>query len=296
MKKKELQLQIEKPCLANWDAMKPNTLGRHCDHCAKQVYDATNLSPEEILAFYARNNGQACMRIRTDLINKPFIMQEPVWYQNLIQFPKRVAFILGLQFLFFQQIKAQVKGIVSSDKNRDGVLKRYFKSVSISGTVADSATQEPIPYVQVRVLQGNKVIGTTTCKFDGTYKIDLRDSVEPNAPASIEFMQTAFDTAIIKSFQFNKNKIVIDTVFLDQSFSMLKEIDIDAPKIEERDYNAYMTRRIGNSSYSVGLMSITQMEYKLSPAELSKLIPPIIDPSPRNTQNDLKPGATPFLQ
>ena len=100
----------------------------------------------------------------------------------------------------------------------------------------------------------------------------------------------------IKSFQFNKNKIVIDTVFLDQSFSMLKEIDIDAPKIEERDYNAYMTRRIGNSSYSVGLMSITQMEYKLSPAELSKLIPPIIDPSPRNTQNDLKPGATPFLQ
>lgn len=296
MKNKELKLQIENPCHANWDAMKPNNLGRHCDHCAKQVYDATNLSPEEILAFYARNNGQACMRIRTDLINKPFIMQEPAWYQSILQFPKRVAFILGLQFLFFQQIKAQVKGIVSSNKNSDGILKRYFKSVSISGTVADSSTQEPIPYVYVRVRQGNKVIGSTTCKFDGTYKIDLRDSVEPNAPASIEFMQTAFDTAIIKSFQFNKNKIVIDTVFLDQSFSMLKEIDIDAPKIEGREYNVYMTRHSGGTCYSLGAMVFTHRSQSLTPAELTKLIPPVNDPSPRNTQNDLKPGATPFLQ
>ncbi len=75
---------------------------------------------------------------------------------------------------------------------------------------------------------------------------------------------------------------------------MLKVSQVEPPTIDGVPYKEYMTRK--SQSYTMGCFAIVVNRQVSLTKNLTKLIPPVNDPSPRNTQNDLKPGATPFLQ
>ncbi len=276
---KEIIFSVESPCNADWDTMNITAKGKHCQQCDKEVIDASNLSPEEIFSVYKQKKGHACMRMRTEMVEVPHILNESKWYTLFSRYYKKIALFAGMQFLFLNQMKAQVKNVLVSDKNSDGVMKRYLKSIKISGMVADSVTKEPIPYVKVQVKKNNKIIGSTNCQFDGTYTIDLKDTIEDNEPASIEFLQTMFDSVVIKEFRFNKSQIFIDTVYLRKSFTLLKEIEIISPKLKPViSGNSSLNTRC----FSMGkIISVRRIDKLSSANELAKLLQDVPNVSPR---------------
>jgi len=56
--KKTLQIEIPKPCHADWDAMTPNGNGRHCNLCTKTVVDFTKMTAEDIATYFRKNAGK----------------------------------------------------------------------------------------------------------------------------------------------------------------------------------------------------------------------------------------------
>ena len=62
--KKYDTINIPKPCLQDWDAMTPNSKGRHCLSCAKTVVDFTQMEVHQIQAYLAEHSKQSiCGRV-----------------------------------------------------------------------------------------------------------------------------------------------------------------------------------------------------------------------------------------
>ena len=61
---------ISKPCNENWDAMTPQSGGRHCDECDKTVKDFTVLTNDEISTYLTEHEGEKiCGRFSSDQLN-----------------------------------------------------------------------------------------------------------------------------------------------------------------------------------------------------------------------------------
>lgn len=61
-------LRIASPCDASWAEMEGNEQRRHCGQCDKNVYNLTELEPDEIVQLIEETEGQFCGRMyqRTD--------------------------------------------------------------------------------------------------------------------------------------------------------------------------------------------------------------------------------------
>ena len=59
------KVQVAKPCPANWREMKGNDQVRHCTHCAKNVYNLSNMSRQEAADLIERTEGKVCVRYYT---------------------------------------------------------------------------------------------------------------------------------------------------------------------------------------------------------------------------------------
>jgi hypothetical protein len=57
------QLRIASPCTASWDDMKGDERVRHCSDCKLNVYNASGLSENEVLALVEQTEGRLCMRL-----------------------------------------------------------------------------------------------------------------------------------------------------------------------------------------------------------------------------------------
>lgn len=62
-----MKLKIDEPCPADWNQMKIGLHARFCDSCDKNVYDFTDKSRAEIIAYLLSNpNERTCGRLRPD--------------------------------------------------------------------------------------------------------------------------------------------------------------------------------------------------------------------------------------
>lgn len=222
MKRKELQFSIEKPCLAHWDAMKPNTLGRHCDLCAKQVYDATNLTPEEIFKIFIEQKGNACMRVPSNLLEESFVISMPEKKFSVKNIYRNIALFVGMQMLFFQQIKAQITQLTNTDKLSDGTIKRNAKSICISGTVAFRKDTFPLENMKIELRRNNIVLACTQALNDGSYSLELPSYEQVEGRLSMVFSHPNYSDILSKPFSINKARIVMDTVYFDMELKTRK--------------------------------------------------------------------------
>ncbi len=53
-----LQIKIPIPCHEDWNAMKQQEIGRHCNVCVKTVVDFTNMSDDEVRNYLLQNKGK----------------------------------------------------------------------------------------------------------------------------------------------------------------------------------------------------------------------------------------------
>ncbi len=62
---------ISNPCHENWDAMTPQSGGRHCKECDKTVKDFTVLTNDEISTYLTQHAGEKiCGRFSDDQLNE----------------------------------------------------------------------------------------------------------------------------------------------------------------------------------------------------------------------------------
>jgi hypothetical protein len=59
-----LKLNIPTPCSADQSNFKPTANGGFCNHCAKEVIDFTNMTDQEILAFFKNNQAGTCGKFK----------------------------------------------------------------------------------------------------------------------------------------------------------------------------------------------------------------------------------------
>jgi hypothetical protein len=64
--KKQILLDIKRPCSENWESFTPTSPGGFCSSCSKTVIDFTKMTDEEILRFFNKQTMQACGRFRSD--------------------------------------------------------------------------------------------------------------------------------------------------------------------------------------------------------------------------------------
>jgi len=57
------QVQVAKPCPANWDEMKGDDQVRHCTHCRLNVYNLSEMDAEAALTLVRNAEGRMCVRL-----------------------------------------------------------------------------------------------------------------------------------------------------------------------------------------------------------------------------------------
>jgi hypothetical protein len=87
-----LKISIPKPCHEDWEAMTPNTQGRHCNSCVKTVVDFTEMNDEEVKHFFLnKKEERVCgrfstvqlQRITIELPGNIFLLRIPFWKKFL---------------------------------------------------------------------------------------------------------------------------------------------------------------------------------------------------------------------
>jgi hypothetical protein len=56
-------IQIASPCTADWESMVGDDRARHCADCQLNVYNISEMTRDEALAFLAQREGRTCVRM-----------------------------------------------------------------------------------------------------------------------------------------------------------------------------------------------------------------------------------------
>ncbi|OAB78556.1 carboxypeptidase-like regulatory domain-containing protein [Cochleicola gelatinilyticus] len=72
--KKTITISIQEPCHEDWQEMTPTQKGKFCDSCAKEVFDFTDKSDEQIVAFVAKNSN-VCGRFKKNQTERELKME-----------------------------------------------------------------------------------------------------------------------------------------------------------------------------------------------------------------------------
>ncbi len=68
--RESLQLRVPTPCHEDWNKMRPEEKGRHCEHCCKTVVDFTEMSDAEVIRYLSKAGPHVCGRLMPDQIGR----------------------------------------------------------------------------------------------------------------------------------------------------------------------------------------------------------------------------------
>src|SRR6476620_134387 len=91
-------LSIPTPCHENWDQMTPVEKGRFCGACQKTVIDFTNMTDQQLAAFFKKPTGSVCGRFVKDQLERNITVptKRIPWLRYFFQFTLP-AFLLSLK-------------------------------------------------------------------------------------------------------------------------------------------------------------------------------------------------------
>ncbi|MFM2306115.1 MAG: hypothetical protein RLZZ367_784 [Bacteroidota bacterium] len=145
---KSIYLQLTKPCTERWDKMIPTQQGAYCSSCNKQVIDLTAKTENEIYELVTQHNGEMCARLTKQQLNTPIRKSELVngWFNW-----RAIAASLGA-LLAVEKAQASTSDSTTiaihnpSRANAIEIDTLPVKPDILTGTVVDSATNEPLKY------------------------------------------------------------------------------------------------------------------------------------------------------
>lgn len=69
----QFSITIPEPCSEKWGGMHVvDDVQRHCDSCAKNVIDFSQMSDDEMLLFFRNSGANICGRFRKDQLHRPY--------------------------------------------------------------------------------------------------------------------------------------------------------------------------------------------------------------------------------
>jgi hypothetical protein len=190
MKPKRINYQIEDPCHADWDQMKPETQGRFCSSCSKTVVDFSTMSDFSIVSYLENNKHQSvCGRFAEDQLAKTYFL--PKSNPSSFQFDLR-AVALGLALSTFSALPSQAQNSTLIEQH-DSINE---PKVMVQGAVAMSYDHKNESFVggkvkfsgksyenlKITLLDGNGAeISSVSASNKGTFRIPLDWIKNPTA-------------------------------------------------------------------------------------------------------------------
>ncbi|HFC00713.1 MAG TPA: T9SS type A sorting domain-containing protein, partial [Phaeodactylibacter sp.] len=221
---KTIRIHIPKPCSAAWNEMHTLPDGRFCDSCEKTVIDFSQMTDNELVMFFQKNNHKVCGSFRPDQLNRNFPIPKP--YLRYRKWKSAAAIVVGL--LAWNAVGAQTPILgdvavvaVKKEKNPKNNDKDKPSKYKLKGVVKDK-NGEPLIGASI-LLEKNK--GTIT-DIDGKFELEIPEGWES---FEITFSYIGYETQVI---EFDKKEI--------------KEGDIAAIKMKESVINLTTIEVIGN--------------------------------------------------
>jgi len=183
MGQNKYKLTIENPCEQRWNSMTSNEAGKYCSHCSKSVIDFTNLRDSEITDYIDQTSEKICGRLKKEQLNR---ILENKQRSDSSRFYKILTSILlistteGLPENYLSKMQSEVVFFSEKEKITNKETKKNESQLnncinhSITGTIYDSKTNEPIPNAVVFIK--NSKVGTTS-NLEGKYKFSIPDSL-----------------------------------------------------------------------------------------------------------------------
>lgn len=204
-KSKTIQFQVPEPCSENWNKMHSLPGGRFCDNCEKTVVDFSQMTDNELVRYFEKNNQQLCGRFRSDQLNKEIeFPRVPNSFQKLKSIAAIAAGLLAWNPAPAQTILPQENiSIVKKTKDTKGEKDKLknpnatFSKNKLKGIVKDE-NGETLIGVNI-LLEKNK--GTTT-DIDGKFELEIPSDWES---FDITFSYVGYETQVI---EFDKKDIL----------------------------------------------------------------------------------------
>jgi hypothetical protein len=239
----EIIIEINAPCHESWDAMSGNMERRFCMKCSKTVVDASLYSPEEIFSLYRQRQGDVCMRLNQDVLEKPLAIHKPNSFFKRA-FHKAVLFV-SFQFLFLHAVKAQVKNAMGEILKKDDPQKKYLRSAVIKGTVSDGQSGTMLYLVEVSAFRDSVLIAKAWSDTKGSFTLELKDSLPADARIDLIFRRREYEERKLQGFMVNKEEVTLDTILLKHEPIWIKEVEIARTRDDVRITRQYITVVLG---------------------------------------------------
>lgn len=184
-------VSIPEPCRQGWENMTPSAKGRFCDACQKEVIDFTGLDDKEMLRIVQANLGRLCGRFRKNQLQREIFVTETYGWR----FPIRKDLLLALlTFGSIQPLIAQSSfrqkevltesmfssALVEDDKDTEKTVGDSLRK--ISGTVLTKEKNEPMAFVNIWIMNTNKIVTTNE---KGKFILELDASLPQNITLKI---------------------------------------------------------------------------------------------------------------
>ena len=256
-----MAIRLNFNCHENWNNMTPSEQGRFCDSCAKNVFDLTNKSDDEIRLIYTQNKGKMCGRIRSTQLGRPLVSSKKM---TLARFCLALFMVFG-SLLFtidgHAQTRHAVKGTYTGDVASDSLRREYEElnnpsavvnnensanthgvmqqehNYMIKGVVTDKETKEPLPFVSVYFEWDGKKYGAIS-DMEGNYSISVPHFVDPKASLNLSFRFVGYDDMDVKGVvlaDLKKDVFVLDMDMHMQEMMLLGDIMIEDHNIINTD-------------------------------------------------------------
>lgn len=126
------KLTIPKPCHEDWNIMTPNSIGRFCGSCEKNVVDFTTMNPKEIQNYFVSNQGKnICGRFSNQQLDSVIIQipNQILYFQTSFHKMFLLALLISMGTTLFSCVdkngnKQKIDGVevVSDSVRNDGFL------------------------------------------------------------------------------------------------------------------------------------------------------------------------------
>lgn len=189
------QLHINKPCVENWQNMKPGDRGRFCSVCKKEVLDFSHLSRQSIF-YRLEPQRKICAKIPASQLNKDFTINKRKSFFGTGIFFGLSTFLSFTIPAFSQSVKHKIEIIEKATNQKSkNQIEKINDSVTVRGIVQDKIG--PLPGANI---YSKELKISVQADFDGKFSITVpREEVDPNLELSISYI--GYDSKVIKIYE-----------------------------------------------------------------------------------------------
>ncbi|UZR96601.1 carboxypeptidase-like regulatory domain-containing protein [Chondrinema litorale] len=222
--KKQITLDIPKPCGEKWSTFTPTATGGFCVSCQKNVIDFTKMTDEEIQQFFLNKPQYACGRFHPDQLKTYSITSIP---KNKFGWKLLKAGFISLSLLLLNkkeslaQSSSKIEVIGQEEEYKNQQSGDTTNSFSVKGIVMSEVDNEPLPGVYIF---NGEIQETAITDLDGNFELKNVKAGDVITFSYIGFKEEKYK--IPKQVDSELINVTLKNVFLVLNAELLGEVAI----------------------------------------------------------------------